>query len=108
KIQDFLDVYLWFNNNKPGLFDNLSKLNSTNQSWSDWEELASFLYPDDHNQVNRVYFLDKIVAQKFTAEGLKNWFNSSKRSGLNLGDIASYLLKYTHAGKIPAPGTLNF
>ncbi|MDE5084187.1 MAG: hypothetical protein O4859_24415, partial [Trichodesmium sp. St18_bin1] len=75
KNQDFLDVYQWFNNNKPGLSDNLSKLNSTNQLWSDWEELASFLYPDDHNQVNRVYFLDKIVAKKFTAEVLKTWFN---------------------------------
>jgi hypothetical protein len=75
KIQDFLDVYLWFNNNKPGLFDNLSKLNSTNQSWSDWEELALFLYPGNNNQVNRVYFIDKIVAQKFTAEVLKTWFN---------------------------------
>ena len=78
KIQDFLDVYLWFNNNKPGLFDNLSKLHSTNQSWLDWEELASFLYLDDHNQLNRVYFLDKIVAQKFTAEVLKTWFNLLK------------------------------
>ena len=75
KIQDCLDVYQWFNNNKPGLSDNLSKLNSTNKLWSDWEELASFLYPDDHNQENRVYFLDKIVAQKFTAEVLKTWFN---------------------------------
>ena len=78
KIKDFLDVYQWFNNNKPGLFDNLSKLHSTNQSWLDWEELASFLYPDDHNQENRVYFLDKIVAQKFTAEVLKTWFNLLK------------------------------
>ncbi|MDT9338557.1 hypothetical protein VV11_003415, partial [Trichodesmium erythraeum 21-75] len=78
KIQDLSDVYQWFNKKKPGLFDNLSKLHSTNQSWSDWEELASFLYPDDHNQENRVYFLDKIVAQKFTAEVLKTWFNLLK------------------------------
>jgi hypothetical protein len=75
EIQDFSNVYQWFNKNKPGLSDNLSKLNSTNQSWSDWEELALFLYPGNKNQVNRVYFLDKIVAQKFTAEVLKTWFN---------------------------------
>ncbi len=78
EIKYFLEVYQWFNKNKPGLFEILNKLDETNQSWLSWENIATFLYSDNDNQANRVDFLDSTVAQKFPAEVFKTWFNLLK------------------------------
>lgn len=90
EIQDFLDVYEWFKNNKPDFSEILSQLNETNQFWSTWESVSTFLYSDNDTQ-NRVNFLDNTVAQKYPAEVLKSWFDLFTSEPNNLKIEESFL-----------------